>query len=212
MKTPLPAFLPLFVVVALSQTALPQTPVRARTETGRDVILSPDGTWKYVEESKTSTPAIGNYTKPQSAKTLFKPKRGSFGVWYDESKWRVSQPDSSDTIKTQFNLVDGDGYALVIAEGLPIPITALKRIALENAKNAVPDTRLIAEETRVVNGREVILLKFEGTTQEIMFRYLGYYYGGKQGNIQVLTYTAQSLFEKYEKDFIDFVNGLEVYE
>ena len=212
MKTPFPALLTLLAVVALSQSALSQNTVRARTETGKDVILLPDGTWKYVAESKTSTPSIGSYTKPPSAKTLFKPKRGNFGVWHDETKWTVSQSNSADTVKTQFNLVDGDGYALVVAEGIPIPITALKKIVLDNAKNAAPDTRLIAEETRVVNGREVLMLKFEGTTQEIPFRYLGYYYGGKQGNIQVLTFTAQSLFEKYEKDFIDFLNGLEVYE
>ena len=151
MKKTFIAILVLLAHVALSQTVLSQDAVRARTETGKDVILFPDGTWKYLEESKALTPSNGNYTKPISAKTLFKPKRGNFGIWYDETKWRISQPNSSDTARTQFNLVDGDGYALVVAEGLPLPMVALKKVALDNAKNAAPDTKLITEETRVVN-------------------------------------------------------------
>jgi hypothetical protein len=211
MKITLYAILIVIVLTGLPQWSFSQNTVRARTEAGKEVILFPDGTWKYVDESKAPVSNSG-YTKPSSAKTLFKPKRGNFGIWYDESKWKISQPGSTDTTRIQFNLLDGDGYALIVAEGIPIPTSALKKVALENAKNVAPDTKLITEETRVVNGHDVTVLKFKGTVNEIPLRYLGYYYGGKQGSIQFITFTAQGLFEKYEKVFIDFLNGLEVYE
>jgi hypothetical protein len=61
------------------------------------------------------------------------------------------------------------------------------------------------------NGKEILCMKIDGTIEQIPFRYYGYYYGGKQGTIQLLTYTGQGLFEKYEADFLDFLNGLEIY-
>lgn len=57
----------------------------------------------------------------------------------------------------------------------------------------------------------LLCMKIEGTVKGIPFRYYGYYYGGKQGTIQILTFTGQTLFEKYEHDFTDFLNGLEIY-
>jgi hypothetical protein len=40
----------------------------------------------------------------------------------------------------------------------------------------------------------------------------GYYYSGKAGTVQVYTVTETSLLPKYEKDFMDFLNGLLVSE
>ena len=63
----------------------------------------------------------------------------------------------------------------------------------------------------MVNGKQVMVLMFEGTIQKIPFSYYGYYYSGKQGAIQLVGFTAQSVFPKYEAEFTKFLDGLEVY-
>lgn len=189
--------------------AICQETIRAKTDTGKEVVLYADGTWKYAV-AVASKPNAPGLRKPASAAKLFKPDRGSFGIWYDEAKWQLS-PKSVEPGRTEFNLRRGDGYGIAITEEIGIPLSSLKKIALENAKEAGSDAKIVFEETRVVNGKEVLCLKIEGTIEQIPFRFYGYYYGGKQGTIQLLTYTGQVLFEKYEQDFLDFLNGLEIY-
>lgn len=182
-----------------------QEPIKAKTDAGREVILRPDGTWTYVPEAP---PVV--IPKPVFGKKLFKPDRGNFGVWYDETKWRRNtRPDEPG--RTSFDLIRGDGYAVIVVEELGIPITSLRSIALDNAKEAAPDAKIVFEQSRKINGMDVLVMKIEGTISEIPFRFYGYYYGGKQGTIQLLTYTGQSLFPKYEQDFQEFLNGLEIY-
>ena len=187
--------------------ALSQTPIRARTESGREVILSPDGTWKYApEKSETHTPA------PRSTvgKTLFKAPQGNFGVWYDATKWTLRTDEDSEG-RIRFKLKRGDAYAMLIIEELMVPTTSLKAVALANAKEAASDAQITFEGTTNLDGKEVLVMKIDGTIKEIPFRYFGYYYGGKNGTLQALTYTGQSLFQKYEQDFIEFLNGVVIY-
>jgi len=200
-------FISLLVVIAAS-TVICQTPIKARTESGREVILLPDGTWKYVPEASTATSAVAG--KPAEAKTLFKAPQGGFGIWYDNTKWAIVN-EADDQGRVHFKLKRGDAYAFVLIEEITIPISTLRDVALENAKAAAPDARIILEENRTVNKTQVLCMKIEGTVKGIPFRYYGYYYGGKQGTIQVLTFTGQDLFAKYEQEFTDFLNGLEIY-
>lgn len=202
------------LVVALALICfLPhQTPAQnathARTETGKDVLLYPDGTWKYASEASSPKPN-SNYNKGAAATSSYKPERGDFLIWYNPAKWRLQQSRTSDDMG-YFTLIGTDGYAMLVSEGLPIPTESLKRIALDNAKEAAPDARIVSDEKRVVNGKEIVCLVIEGTIEKIPFTYYGYYYGGKQGAIQVLTYTGQTLFAKYKDEFTEFLNGLEI--
>ena len=133
---------------------------------------------------------------------------GSTRLSYDPTRW--TQEPSTDRTKMTFQHADGDGYALVIRERLQMSLDALKEIALNNAMQAAPDAKIVFEEPRVVNGTKVLCLVIEGTTSGIAFTYYGYYYSGKSGIVQIVTYTGQNLFEEYKPDFEDFLNGFEV--
>lgn len=170
--------------------------------------MLPDGTWKYVPEASPASSAPAS--KPEESKTLFKAAQGGFGIWYDNAKWVIVN-EADNQGRVHFKLKRGDAYAFVLVEEISIPISTLREVALENAKAAAPDARIIFEENRTVNKTQVLCMKIEGTVKGIPFRYYGYYYGGKQGTIQVLTFTGQNLFAKYEQDFTDFLNGLEIY-
>ena len=106
--------------------------------------------------------------------------------------------------------MDGDGYAIVIAERLQMPLEGLRDLALNNARNAAPDAQIVSQETRRVNGRDVMVLQIRGTLQAIRFVYLGYYYAGPEGTIQLLTYTAANLFDEYKPQFEQLLDGLTI--
>ena len=197
-----------FLLVVASGHALAQSSTKARTENGKDVVLYPDGTWKYASE-EPATKRNSTYVRPPSAHASYKPDRGDFVIWYDETKWQLEKPRIDDD-KGHLRPVHTDGYAMIIAEGLPIPMASLKKVALENATAAAPDARIVSEETRIVNGKEVIVLVIDGTIHEIPFRYYGYYFSGKQGTIQFLTFTGQNLFDRYKAEFTELLNGLEI--
>jgi hypothetical protein len=80
-----------------------------------------------------------------------------------------------------------DGYAMIIAERIEIPLGEIRQIALQNAREAAPDAKIIEEGRRRVNGADVLLLRMEGKASGIAFTYLGYYYGGPAGTVQVVT-------------------------
>ena len=198
----------LFSLLVLSAgVAVAQNPTKARTEAGKDVLLYPDGTWKYADDASSVREPTG--ARPASAKLKAETPRGDFVIWYDDTKWQLeNRPNDDDRL--HFRLKHTDGYAMVLAEGLPMPLETLKMIALKNAKDAAPDAKLVSEEVRTVNGKEVVALVIEGTVSGIPFRYYGYYYSGKQGTIQFITFTGQNLFDKYKADFTNLLNGLEI--
>ena len=198
----------LLLVLTGANAVVCQNPIKARTETGKEVILLPDGTWKYVPEAAPGPSSVGN--KPAGATTLYKARGGGFGIWYDSAKWVMEAP-AQDQTTVQFKLKQGDAYAIVLIEEVNIPVATLKEAALANAKKAGPDAQVIFEETRIVNKKEVLCIKLDATIKGISFRYYGYYYGGKNGSIQFLTFSGRDFFTKYEQDFTDFLNGLEIY-
>lgn len=197
----------LLSVTILQGPVRAQNPLKARTEGGKEVLLFSDGTWKYAEEKKGSGTASNVRGKPASSQTRFKTARGSFEIWVDENKWSKTTDEAG---KMTFALKTGDAYALVVSEEIAIGVALLKEIAIGNAKKAGSDFTLLAEENRIVNGREVGSMKFNIIVQSIPFTYQGYYYGGKEGTIQVICYTAQNLFDKYERDITDFLDGLTI--
>lgn len=203
----------LLLVVLLTvsaQTSPAQSPIRAKSEAGKDVLLFPDGTWKYAPASSESSPAATVHNKPPSSNKLFKPTRGNFGIWYDETKWREQKATDPDE-KLRFSLIGGDAYVMIVVEEIPMPLETLKKAAVANARSAAPDAKLTKEETRVVNGKQVLAMVIEGTVEQIPFTYYGYYYSGKQGAIQLVGFTGQNVFAKYEQEFTKLLDGLEIY-
>ena len=82
-----------------------------------------------------------------------------------------------------------------------------------NAIKAAPDIKIAFEEQRKVNGAKILCLRLEGTVEQILpVTWLGYYYTGKAGTFQVATFAPQNLFQEFEQDFFDFLNGLEITE
>jgi hypothetical protein len=180
-------------------------PARATTEDGRQVLLYPNGKWKYA-------PAPGSarggkaYTRGSSATEGIDLLRGGMTLFVDPGKW--TRTPSEDPTRISFRHSTGEAYGMVVAERLAIPLPRLKEIAVSNAREAAPDVRVTLEEPRRVNDMDVLAMQMEGTIQGVPFTYYGYYFSGPQGSVQLLTYTGSNLFAEYRPEFEDFLNGL----
>jgi len=203
-------FVPIFIsIMVLFQGLGYAQDIRAKTENGREVILKSNGTWVFVAAAKPS-PDSGSFQKSEKATSVFTAKGGKVSVWFDPSKW--TQTESDKTGNTSFHHVDGDVYALLIYERIGMTLAGIKEIALKNAKEAAPDAKVIYEENRKVNGKEIVCMRIAATIKGINFVYNGYYYAGKEGTVQLLTYTSENLFQEYEPAMTEFLNGLVVGE
>jgi hypothetical protein len=134
---------------------------------------------------------------------------GPCGVWIDPQKWERASSEENP-IKIDFNHKKGEAYAILIAERVSFSMELLKKAAVANAKKAMPDVKIASEEKRVVKGKELLCLKLTGTVQGTPYIYYGYYYGGSERSLQVVTYTASNLFDEFKQDFDDFLDGTRI--
>ena len=186
--------------------------INAITQTGDEVILFEDGTWSYLNNSITESSEIPlnnkEFKKDKNSTFLVKSKKLNVGIWINPKDWKFSKGLENDEFEFQFQKKGGDLYAMLISEKIQIPIETLKGIAVEIAKSAAPDIKVIKEEYRNVNGIKVLMMQMSGTIQGMRFTYYGYYYSNENGTIQLLTYTGESLFDDYLDDIEVLLNGL----
>jgi putative sensory transduction regulator len=127
---------------------------------------------------------------------------------YDADKWK--QTPSRDV--GQFALTDSsaDGHALIIGEGVAVPLDSVVDVALANAQFADPSAKVVFRHKRRVNGVDLWFLKIEAEMNAVPMVYLGCYYAGQSSTVQVVTYTTKALLPKFENDFMELLNGLTI--
>jgi hypothetical protein len=201
-----------YVVVSRHQLKQLNT---ASFKTSVDSVASAadDGFGEISSLSTTTAPAPGVDTSgtsraPASASHSVEVLNGAASVAMDPNKW--TEVKAGGAGPRNFHHASGDVYAMIIAERLAIPMDKLKGLALANAKQASPDMKVVEEARRNVNGVEVLTMRFEGTVNGVRFAYLGLYYGGEQGVVQVLTYTGRNLFDEYRSVMEEFLNGFKL--
>lgn len=185
---------------------------KAVTETGEEVILNENGTWKYLNEGATAKTEIPmndqKFEKPGKATFLVKSVRTNAGVWIDPSKWSFTKESNNPDVEYQFRAKGGDAYGMLIAEKISIPLENLKKLAFANAQKAAPDIKITKEEYRTVNNNKVLMMEMNGTIQGINFIYSSYYFSNEKGSIQLITFTSANLFGELSKEMGELLNGL----
>tara|TARA_Y100000385_G_scaffold289637_1_gene359747 strand:- start:3641 stop:4273 length:633 start_codon:yes stop_codon:yes gene_type:complete len=201
----------LLLLISLFFVNLIQAQQRAVTETGEEVILFEDGTWKYQNEDQIyekETPTNPNKFKKDKASTfLLKSSKLNIGVYLNPKTWSFKKATDNPEAEFELQLKGGDLYGMIITEKVEIPLETLKSIALENGKAAAPDLKIVKEEYRTVNGLKVLLLQLNGTMQGIKFSYYGYYFSSPNESVQFITYTSQNLLDSYKPEIEKLLNG-----
>ncbi len=131
-------------------------------------------------------------------------------IKYDPTKWKE---DKSEEIGSfSFTHSSGDGYVKIQSGRLAPPFDNLPSMVLSTIQEGDPNARITVKEKRTVHGAEVWFVKSDAEVNRIPITMCGYYYSGKSGLIQVVALTGKSLFSEFEKDFMDFLNGLSITE
>jgi len=207
----------IFILSSFLSSLKSQT--KALTESGREVVLYENGTWKYLNDSLNtnaddSTELKLNpkaFFKTAAATFLVKSKVFNVGVSIDPAKWKFHKPEKGDeAIEYQFTSKSSDLFAMMLTEKTDIPLSSMANIALINAKKASVDARIVHQEYRMVNDKKVLCLELHGTVQNIKFVFMGYYYTNDNGTLQLVGYTTEKLFEKDKKEMEELLNGLTV--
>lgn len=184
--------------------------IKAVTETGDEVLLSANGTWKYVEEVKnndTITLSTIKYIKPANANFLLKSKKTNAGFWLNARNWNFEK--STDPGEYSFSLKENSSLgAMVITEPMGMEINSLRKFAIENIQNVSSKFNIIKEEYRYVNGLKILMLECEAMVQGIELNYFIYYYSDAVTTIQFLGYSPKTLTAKYKAAGEELLNGL----
>jgi len=175
---------------------------RAKTEDGKEVILKADGTWSNV----------GEYKRDKKATLAYTGKRGTFAFHLVPDTWKKMDKVENSDAEAAFAHKDGEVFALVIAERILVPLGTLKKGAVDNWRSVDKNVKVVLEEKRTVNGKEVLCLTAEVESEEVAFTFHGYYHSGEVGSIQVLTWTGRNLFKEVKPELEAFLNGFEIVE
>jgi len=142
-----------------------------------------------------------------ASKVRFKIPRGEFAIQVDPKEW--SETDSRGG-PLAFRTTNGEAYAMILSESSVVPTAALKQAVIDNFRKQAPDGKVTLDTKRKVSGHEVLVIGMDGTVNGVPFRYLGYYYAGTSGVVQVFTYTSPEAFERNAPVFTRFLDGLEI--
>jgi hypothetical protein len=201
----------LFVIFFLLLATASFASQNAITDTGEEVILYYDGTWKYTNETNEAARRIETnnktFEKPKASSFKLKSTKNNSIFWVNTDKWTFTKKVDNPAAEYEFQLKGGDLYGMVITEEAIIPAESLVKIALENAREFAPDLKIVKQEYRVVNGKKVIYMIMAGTAEGMKVTYSGYYYSDHSGTTQFLVYSTSNLVEKYNAELIDFLNG-----
>ncbi|HOF15948.1 MAG TPA: hypothetical protein PLF32_01290 [Bacteroidales bacterium] len=200
------------VLISILSINLLQAQIKAITETGEEVVLYDNGTWKYQNENQLLEIEIPTnpvpFEKNKESSFLLKSKKLNIGIYINPKKWSFKKASDNPDAEYEFQLKDEDLYGMLITEKVEIPLETMKIIALENGKTIAPDLKIVKEEYRFVNGLKILLLQMDGTIQGIKISYYGYYFSNTKGTIQFITYTSQNLLESYKFESEKLLNGL----
>lgn len=188
---------------------------KAVTESGEEVILFEDGTWKYQKENQIvekEIPVNPKIFKKNAASTfLLKLNGANFGIYLDPKKWSFKKSDEDNDSEYDFELKKEDLYGLVVSEKIEISIEMLLQNAIEAAKLKSPDLKVVNKEYRNVNGQKVLFLEMHGSFAGTKLYFNGYYFSNENGTIQLLTYTSPNLGKTYRAEMETFLNGFAAF-
>ena len=205
----------IFILAVIISITSHAAPLKGITENGDEVILKDDGTWSYLTPSEVEIEEIQlnpvKFTRPEKSSFPVKSSKNNLQVWINPKKWTFKKNEEEVT-EYEFEFKGYDLYGMMINESLEMEIEFLAEIALENAREAAPDTRIVQKEFRNVNGKKIIFLEMAGTISGMKITYLGYYYSNSSGMTQLLAYTGTSAVNKYRSEMEGFLNGLMVEE
>ncbi|PJZ65916.1 hypothetical protein CH371_10310 [Leptospira wolffii] len=182
------------------------------TKTGRKVILKDDFTWHYAEESKSKsgknvvTPTR-TLTKTNDMVASVSNKSGFYKVFYNPEQWALSK-EANEVSEFHFINIAKSGNAMVLFDGIEIPLEAFPNLLLFSVNKTDPDARIMQLEDIVVNGTPGKLVTYRAQTRGLTLIFHSFITSNPKGSIQFSTFTLENQFEKERENFEKLISGL----
>ena len=174
-------------------------------EDGRQVILSPNGKWRFDTNATRAKAAV------PGGMVTYQPSAKKFSVAYSSDTWDLMPIKENDSpSKRSFAHKTLPIYAMVIADQIPVSTAAVKNVILANARASGAEPTVLLDKPIDIGGNAVGSIRFAVAPKGVEFEFAAYYFGSPEGNVQVSCYTAQSLFAKYENECKKFMDGLAI--
>ncbi|MBI3259538.1 MAG: hypothetical protein HYZ54_08720 [Ignavibacteriae bacterium] len=196
----------LFAIVAIlviSSASSYSQNIKATTQEGKEVILSPNGTWKYSDPNMIKT----NSKPASSTKSVKSSVVKGFEFWMDGKKWITAKKKDTENAEFQFNHIDGNCSIMIFSDKSYVPADDYSQQFIDNLHTSSPDAKIVNEEKRIINGVDVRFVSVDAVFDKITFRYFICFYSGKKGTTQIISYTPKNIFPEFEKEIIDFMSG-----
>ncbi len=202
----------IFSFTLLSYNASSQT--KAVTETGDEVILYSNHTWKYSNEFKSEKSFIKSngaiFTKDKGATFLLKSNHVHLGFWLDPKAWAFEKATNNADAEYELTKRNSSLNAVIITEKAGIPLESLRDVVVENAKSVAPDYEIQNQEYRMVNGLKVLYLQASGTVSGIRFAFYGYYFSDSTSSMQFVVTGFAATQKEDQKQAENLLNGIVV--
>ncbi|RHX89544.1 hypothetical protein [Leptospira stimsonii] len=185
----------------------------ATTKSGKKVILNPDFTWKFANENseKNKNPKSGSIvtlTRSEEQDTELKSETGEFSLWFNSKKWNRSGQKSNKVSEFEFENKKRTGYAMVIFEGLEIPMESFPELLVVNARAIDPNASLIDVVDCKINGKPGKFVKYTALFSGMKFIFYSFVASSPKGSIQFTTYTLENRFDLEKEEFEKLLSGL----
>jgi len=178
--------------------------IRAVTEDGRRVVLSQDGKWRFDTKARAGVVTEGGSPYQTSVKKI--------SLNFNTNEWTLMpKREGEASNKRMFQHRNLPIYVLAIADELPASNESLKAAIFTNAASGGFTTTTLIDQTKQISGHQVGELRFAAANKSgLEFVFSSYYYADEDGNVQLMCYTAQSLFHKYQAECEKLLNGLSI--
>lgn len=184
---------------------------KAITDSGKEVVLFDDKTWRFVHESDSAAleTILTNatlYSRDPKATRAVNSSNLNVAVYHDPKKWSAV-PNRLQNTEYMF-VGPNHIFSTLTADKSRIPnLRIVKDIVLSNVRQAVDYFRLKESEYRTVNGKKMLYLRYIANLKGLDFEYAGYYFINDSGFAMVVAYTMQKDFDKNFAEIENFLNG-----
>ncbi len=134
-------------------------------------------------------------------------------IKYDAKKWEQDETnDDSHNARFTFKPASGDDDdkvgVIVLADRTELPDNALPKFVLSNFRDSDPKAKIVYKKRSRINGARLWYLKITMVAEDETGIVFSYCLTGKAGTVQVYGIVETKLLPKYEKDLMEFLNGL----
>lgn len=174
---------------------------------GKKVVLHDNFTWNYAWEETSAQVKEISLSYDPSVTTAFTGKNGKYTVNLNLHEWNQTTGLNADA-EFQFINIDETGFGVIIFDGLPIPLTNMKDILIQNAQSIDTNARIVNVQPCRVNNSSGELVTYTATYSGLSFIFYTFITTNDNGTIQFTFYTLASVFEKLKPSFQEAIGGL----